>query len=152
VIRAGPFHSKHYCCMEEQYYHYAWCNTSGVATLINTIPDLAKTRKTSYLSNFIIHHVHVTCVTHRLTKLIHNLLSKKEVNDCNSWAFPTRSCFLSFPIQNYSCTLKPSDIVQNHLNCEVHHNTVQHNTLYRTIWTVKWTITQYNTIHCIEPF
>jgi hypothetical protein len=23
VIRAGPFHSKHYCCMEEQYYHYA---------------------------------------------------------------------------------------------------------------------------------
>jgi hypothetical protein len=22
VIRAGPFHSEYYCCMEGQYYHY----------------------------------------------------------------------------------------------------------------------------------
>jgi hypothetical protein len=45
VIRAGPYHTQHNCCMEGQYCHYSCCNTSGVATLINTIPYLAKTRK-----------------------------------------------------------------------------------------------------------
>jgi hypothetical protein len=34
---------------------------------------------------------------------------------------------LSIPIQNYSCKLKPSDILQTYLNSGVNHNTVQHN-------------------------